>query len=443
MLNFFRRHTPKPIFSLYHFSLALLGNFCYGFPSRKMKLVGITGTKGKTTTSYFVYQILKNSGWKTALTSTVYFILGNKKTINATKMGMPGRFFLPHFLHRALQKGTKYTVVETTSEGIAQHRQYFLDYTVAVFTNLSPEHIERHGGLENYRLAKEKLFQQCSKIHVLNLDDENIAYCLRHSAKQKWGATFNRQELPLEIQKKVNFILEGTLTKNNRVSCSEWKIADKSLLLKKYVLNVPFVGNFNVKNLLLAIAVARSFGLSPQKIKTAATKLILPAGRMEEIKHPKINYRLFLDFAHEPLSLKSALETGRSLLPVGQKMIGLIGSQGGGRDRWKRPAMGKIATQFCDYIVISAEDPYDENPREINQEILSGVLKNKKFQLEKNCWQFTDRKKALKKALSLAKKDDLIILCGKGGEQKMCLKNKSIPWDENKIVREIIESQKG
>lgn len=435
-----KKYLPQPLFSAYHYTLALAGNIIYLFPSRNLKLIGVTGTKGKTTTSYFLYQLLQENNLKTALVSTTFFALEKDIRPNLTKMGMPGKFFLPRFLKKARKNKLEYAVIETTSEGIAQHRGRFLDYDVVIFTGLSPEHIERHGSYEKYRLAKEKLFQQCKKIHILNLNDKKFKYFLRHPAEQKWGVSLDSIYWRRHTIPGVRFVVEGHTTEKQRMKIQEWilKRGNKKELAMQLEVTLPFLGNFNNRNFLMAFAAARSLGIDFSDLFMKVGKLKLPPGRVEELKEIGAPFRVFLDYAHEPLSLKSILETGRDLLPDGKKLICLTGAQGGGRDKWKRQAMGEIAAKYCDYIIIGTEDPYDEKPEEINQAVLDGALKNKKFKEDVNCWQFADRREAIRKALSLAKSGDIVILCGKGGEKFMCVGDKKAPWDEEKEVRKIL-----
>lgn len=435
LLRLIKKTIPQPLFSLYHLSLAWLGNKLYLSPSKKLFLIGVTGTKGKTTTSYFIYQLLDKNGFKSVLTSTTFFILDGKIEDNKTKMGMPGRFFLPKILGRASSEGIKYAIVETTSEGIAQHRQHYLDYNIAVFTSLSPEHIERHGSFEAYRRAKEKLFRQCKKTHVLNLNDKHAPNFLKYSAEQKWGVVLDKKMREFPVQN----ILEGTTIAPNKLKISEWKIIDgkKELISEKNII-LPFPGKFNVVNLLLSLASARAAGLSFDKLVKKIPGLELPPGRMQELKNTGSPYQIFLDYAHEPLSLRAVLESCRELLPKNKKLICLTGAQGGGRDKWKRKVMGRVASDLCDYVVIGAEDPYQEDPDNINKEVLQGVLSNQKFKENKNCWKFSDRQEAIKKSLGLAGAGDIVILCGKGGEKIMCMGDKRVPWDEEKEVRKAI-----
>lgn len=442
MFQKIKKRIPQPIFNLYHLLLALLGNVVYFFPSRKMKVIGVTGTKGKTTTAYLLYQILKNTGHNTALVSTTFFALGEKIIPNLTKMGMPGRFFLPQFLRKALRRKIKYAVIETTSEGILQHRQRFLSYDAAVFTSLSPEHIERHGSFENYRKAKEKLFRQCENIHVLNLNDKKVRYFLSCPAKQKWGVSLDSTNWRRNPHLGIRYAIEGHSQPDaGKVNIQEWivKRGNKKELAMQFGIKTPFLGKFNIRNFLLAFAAARSLEVPFTDILTTIDGLALPPGRLAELNDTGAKFRIFLDYAHEPLSLRSVLETCREMLPKDKKLICLTGAQGGGRDKWKRHVMGLVAAKYSDYVIVGTEDPYDEDPGKINDEVFKGVLEKKGFEEGINCFKFISRREAIHKAISLACPGDTVILCGKGGEKYMCIGNKKIPWDEEKEVRKILK----
>src|SRR3989339_1950371 len=185
--SFVRKLIPGFVLSIYHYKLALLGALIYGFPSRKLIIIGVTGTSGKSTTVDLITKILERSGEKVASISTIRFKIANKEWKNNLKMTMPGRFKIQKFLRQAVNAGCQYAVLEVTSEGIRQHRHRFIDFDTAVFTNITPEHVERHGSFEKYREAKGKLFQSCKNIHITNLDDKNAEYFLQFPASKKTG----------------------------------------------------------------------------------------------------------------------------------------------------------------------------------------------------------------------------------------------------------------
>ncbi len=427
ILNFFRQFQflMKP----YHFALAFLAAVFYGFPSQKMIVIGVTGTKGKTTTCNLIADILTRAGFKVGLSTTVNFRIGDKEWVNDTKQTMLGRFRLQKLLSQMIKSGCQYAVIETSSEGILQYRHRFIDYKVAVFTNLSPEHIERHAGFENYRAAKVELFEQVSRrkdgIGIYNLDDENVGYFLAPKVKNKYGYTAqiaNRKSPPANVFKISNIKLFAY---------------GSSFELNGEKFEMPLIGEFNVYNAAAAAVVGISQNVPLEKIKAALQNPRPVPGRQEIIENR--GFKVIIDYAHEPKSLEAVYQTAKKLFKP-KRMICLLGAQGGGRDKWKRAAMGRIAAQYCDVVVLTNEDPYDEQPENIINDIASGCsqIQNPKSKILK----IIDRHEAIKRALSLAQAGEVVILTGKGGEVWMAIEaNKKIPWNEKGIVEGILKDK--
>jgi len=418
--NLFKKFTPFFLLNGYHFTLAFLGALIYGFPSKKLKVIGVTGTKGKSTTIELARLILENAGYKVASASSIKFKIDKEEELNRLKMTMPGRFKLQKFLRKAIKAGCAYAILEVTSEGILQHRQKFIDFEVVVFTNLSLEHIERHGSFEKYREAKGKLFKECKKIHILNLDDENAEYFLKFSNDQKFGFGIDCK-LTDENRK---------LIKANNIKLFENKI---SFEINNIEFNIDLPGKFNIYNSLAAITIARSQGISLEICKKALEEIKGIPGRMEiVVKKP---FKVIIDYAHTPDSLEKVYQTILKHKFLHTKLICVLGSCGGGRDKWKRPKMGEIATKYCDEIILTNEDPYDEDPSQILSEIKSGIPNTKHNILN----IILDRRDAIKKALETAKQGDTVIITGKGSEPWMCVaNNKKIPWSDKEIVEQEI-----
>lgn len=390
--EFIKKFLPYWVLDLYHFILAFLGAFFYSFPSRKIKVIGVTGTNGKTTVTELISRILEEGGFKVALLNSIHFKIGEKEKKNELRMTMPGRFKLQKFLREAVNSGCQYAILEVTSEGIKQHRHRFIDFSVAVFTNLSPEHIEAHGSFEKYRQAKGKLFEACKGIHVINQDDPNAPYFLQFPAEQK--------------------IL--------------YSLKDRNSLLQE----IKLLGEFNIYNTLAAIKVGLSQGVSLENCQKAIEKVDLIPGRMELVlEHP---FKVFVDYAFTPNALQKVYETlseNSKLRIQNSRLICVLGACGGGRDKWKRSVLGEIAAHYCQEIIITNEDPYDEDPMEIINQVAQGV-KDKAIKI-------LDRREAIRKALKLAKTGDVIIITGKGCEPSICLAGGvKIPWDDRFVVKE-------
>ena len=434
MKNFIKKFVPEWIIGWYHFALAYLGALIYRFPSRKMIVIGVTGTKGKTTTCNLIAQILNYCGLKTGLATTVNFRLGDEEWINEYKQTMLGRFKLQKLLRRLVKAGCKYAVIETSSEGILQYRHKAIDYRAAVFTNLSPEHIERHGSFENYRAAKLELFKKVAQredgIGVYNLDDENVENFLAVPIKKQYGYCLKCQ---------VSGYRVAMLENKYRVYDIKMLPEGISFVFDGEKIELPLFGEFNVYNAAAAICVALSQGLKIEQIKRALALASPVPGRMEIIDEGQ-DFAVIVDYAHEPVSFKSALKAVKIFKP--KRTIVVFGSAGGGRDKWRRPMMGEIADKYADIIIVTTDDPGDEKPGEIIDEILKGILKNPLRILKKNVFKIVDRRKAIKTAVGLARPDDLILFAGKGGETWMNIKKgKKIPWDEGAIVREEIRNK--
>ncbi len=404
--NLIKKFIPSFLLSRYHWKLAFLGAILYGFPSGKLKVIGITGTNGKSTVAEMTTRIFEEAGFKVASLSSIRFKIGEKEWQNSLKMTMPGRFKIQKFLREAVKAGCQYAVLEVTSEGIKQYRHKFINFEAAVFTNLSPEHIETHGGFEKYRGAKGKLFKTTKKIHIINIDDENAEYFLQFPAKKKYTFGMNQGDI------------------NN----------------KDIKLQLSLMGEFNIYNALAAICVGLSQRISLEVCKTAIEGVKGIPGRMEEvISQP---FKVFVDYAFTPAALEKVYQTiSNQQLTINNKLICVLGACGGGRDKWKRPVLGKLAAQYCDEIIVTNEDPYDENPLEIINQVAKGAenisVNQRRNQRESAVSRILDRREAIRKSLELAKSGDIVIITGKGCEPWICLaKGKKIPWDDREVVKE-------
>lgn len=407
---FVRKLIPHFLLSWYHWALAFLGAVRYGFPSRKLVVIGVTGTSGKSTAIDFIARILEEAGHKVASTSSVRFKVADKEWKNNLKMTMPGRFMIQSILKQAVEAQCRYAVVEVTSEGIKQFRHKFINFHTAVFLNLTPEHIESHGGFENYRAAKLELFKATKNLHIINADDENAKHFLHVPAREKYLFGVNNNLADLRAQNisakngALHFELAGT----------------------QFSLNV--LGNFNVLNALAAISVGLSQNVSLEICRQALSKVTGMPGRLEVVT--KKPFEVVVDYAFTPDQLEASYKSLNS-----RPLVCVLGSCGGGRDKWKRPVLGKLAEKYCKEIIITDEDPYDEDPLEIMQQVAEGIT-------DKPHSIVLDRKEAIKKALELAKPEDTVIITGKGAEPLMCVANgKKIPWDDRQIVRDLLSGR--
>ena len=383
----FKKFIPGFLMQWYHFCWSFFGAVVFGFPGfdKKMKIIGVTGTSGKSTTTDFICRILEEAGYRVASISTVRLKVGEKEWENKYKMSMPGRFVIQKFLKQAKNEGCDFVVLEATSEGIRQFRHKFINFDTAVFTNLSPEHIESHGGFENYKNEKLKLFRATKNIHVINSDDKNAKYFL---------------DIP--ANKKIIFGAKDA---------------------KDIGLKLSLLGDFNIMNALASIFVAKAYGVDLEICRSALEKAKGIVGRMEVISE---NPKVIVDYAHTPEQLESVYKTFK-----GEKLICVLGSCGGGRDKWKRPILGEIAQKYCSKIFVTNEDPYDENP----MEIINAVFEK----AGKNAEKVLDRKEAIQKAIKFTKPNEVVIITGKGSEPWLCVANgKKIPWSDKQIANDAL-----
>ncbi len=392
----------------YHYCLTLLGAIIYRFPSSRIFVVGVTGTKGKSTVIELINSILEAAGKKTALSSSIRVKIADKSQRNSTDNTMPGRFFIQRFLRKAVNLDCEIALIEVTSQGISQNRHRFIDWSAAIFTNLAAEHIEAHKGFENYRQAKLSFFeyvknQEGAKLFFINKDDLN-----------------------------ANYFIEAARKENSKIVLYSGNDIQNINLETE---NLKFVFP---ENIAAAIAFCLPQGINQGIIKKALENFPGVPGRMEIIQEEP--FKVIIDYAHTPDSLEKIYKL------LGSRLICVLGSAGGGRDKWKRPKMGEIAAKYCTKIILTNEDPYDENPQEILNQIETGIPNSRIYSgryaryIEHPAhYKILNRQEAIKKAVSLAQKNDTIIITGKGCESCIHIKKgKKIPWDEKKIVEEIL-----
>lgn len=400
---------------IYHWLLALGGVLIYRFPSRSIRVVAITGTKGKSTTVELVDAILREAGFKTALLSTIHFKIGEQEERNLYKMTIPGRFFVQKFLHRAVDAHCTWAILEMTSEGAKQSRHRFIDFDALVFTNLAPEHIESHGSYEKYRDAKVSIAKQLTKSHkngtviIANVDDKE-------------------SKLFLDIG--ASYALPFSLKDANDLKI---KHAPSTFSYKGTRFELPLVGEFNIRNALGAIVFAESQNIPLDVCARAIAKMQKVRGRAEFIEN-NLGIDIVVDYAHTPDSLEALYAAFKD-----SKNICVLGNTGGGRDTWKRPKMAGIAEQHCEHMILTNEDPYDENPQKIIDEMAAGVQDKKKLHV------ILDRREAIREALVSApylqkqfpESRVAVLITGKGTDPYiMGPHGTKQPWDDATVVRE-------
>ncbi len=405
-----KKIIPAKLFTkaqpIYHYLLSLLGVIIYRYPSRKIFVIAITGTKGKTSTAELVNAILEEAGFKTALLGTLRFKIGKHTEMNKQKMTMPGRFFVQQFLRKAVKAKCDYVIVESTSQGVLQFRHKFVSMNALIFTNLSPEHIESHGSYENYVKAKLEIVKQLEKnkkqrkVLVVNEDDKEAPKFLKNKIEEQYKYSLKNAEPYTLVKQGLTMTFDGK------------------------EINSHLSGKFNIYNILAAATFAKTQNIGRDTIKKAIEKFKGIRGRVEKIEEGQ-DFTVVVDYAHTADSLEKLYEAFPNT-----KRICILGNTGGGRDTWKRPVMGSVADKHCSHIILTNEDPYDENPKKIVSDMTEGI-KNTEYEI------IMDRREAINKALSIADTGDTVLITGKGTDPYiMGPNNTKLEWDDASVVRE-------
>lgn len=414
ILFLIRKIIPTPIFNFfqpaYHTILSFLAALIYRFPSKRIKVIAVTGTKGKTSVTEIVNAILEEAAYKTALSNTIRFKIANDSRDNLYKMSMPGRFFVQRLISQAVKAGCHYVVLETTSQGAILNRHKFIDFDALIFTNIAPEHIEAHGSFENYIKAKLSIADTVAKskksrtVLVANKDDERSSRFLAKNFTEKY--TYS-----LSDAKPYKIFREGF-----------------DMTVDGVEMHSHLSGEFNIYNELAAITFAKTQNISAEVSKKAIEKFTGIRGRVEKIDEGQ-DFNVIVDYAHTPDSLQKLYDVFQT-----SRRICVLGNTGGGRDVWKRDEMAKIAARECDEIILTNEDPYDDDPRKIVED-MAKAIRHAEPEL------IMDRREAIKVALSKAKTGDAVLITGKGTDPYiMGAKNTKIPWSDAEVAREELRS---
>lgn len=405
-MSFLRALIPRPLLSLYHRAWAHGAALWYGHPSKKLVLIGVTGTKGKSSVTEIAAALLRQSGAKVAVASTIHFVIGERTERNLYKMTMPGRGVLQKFLRQAVDAGCTHAVVELTSEGVLQHRHEGLLLDALVFTNLSPEHIERHGSYEAYVDAKLELARALARspkrprIIVANQDDPEGHKFLAVDADIKAPFSLRDAEPYAATDTGAQFLWRGA------------------------AFTVPLPGVFNIKNCLAALALGEALGIGTDAMRQALAGMGTIAGRAERIEQGQ-PFAVVVDYAHTPESLEALYDTYR-----GKRLICVLGATGGGRDRGKRARMGAVADNYCAAAYLTNDDPYDEDEAAILGDIEKGFSKTAPIKI-------IDRRAAIAAALGAAQPGDAVLITGKGTDPYLMLAHgKKLPWSDKAVAAE-------
>ncbi len=389
----------RGIKSVYHFIVALLANIWYGFPGKKITVIGVTGTDGKTTTTTLIYEVLKSAGLNVSMISSVHAVIGGKSYDTGFHVTTPDAFFVQKYLRQAVDHGDTYMVLEVTSHGLAQHRVLGIPFEVGVITNITHEHLDWHKTFEHYKQTKLSLLTR-AKIAVVNRDESDVY----------------ADAMPLLRRKRV-------ITYGIR--------RDAQVTPVTHAFTTPLPGEFNRYNCLAAISVAEVFGIPWSVTKQAIRRFSGIPGRMELVETNPV--KIIVDFAHTPNAIDRALKTARTMTK--KRLIHVFGSAGL-RDASKRPLMGEASGRYADTIILTEEDYRTEDVEKIMNEIESGIP------VGPTVYKIPQRGKAIAHAIALAKKGDCIIITGKGHEKSLCRGTVEYPWSDQKEVKRIVSKSK-
>jgi len=459
-LQTIKRYIPKKVFTLlwplYHFFLGVAANIIYRWPSEKLIVIGVTGTTGKTTTTYLIAKMLQDAGFTVGYTSTAMFGDGKNEWLNNKKMTMVGRLFTHQMLRKMVKNGCHYAVIETSSEGIIQYRHRFINYDIVLFTCLYPEHIEAHGSFENYKEAKGMLFahlkngktkyadetlrikkpksglqktelRRIKKTIIVNGNDEQADYFLDFWAEEKWAFRIAEVGKPKPVfNADVKEIVASTAKTNGQ----------SFLVFGTSKVAINLLGDFNRQNVLASLSIGLAQSMTLNTLKVGIEKISGVPGRLERINAGQ-PFTVIVDYAFEPLAVSKLYETVATL--PHNRIIHVLGSAGGGRDRSRRSVLGELAGRRSDIMIVTDEDPYDENPETIIAEVAAGAASTDK-RLNVDLFTYIDRRQAIHSALAQAEAGDVVLITGKGSEQAICrARGVKEVWDDRKVSREELE----
>lgn len=395
-------------------ALAEMSSNFFNNPKDKLKIIGITGTNGKTTSAFIIKSILEKAGKKVGLIGTIANYIGDKKI--HTERTTPESFELHELFAEMVKEGVEYCVMEVSSHSLDLYRVYGIEFEAGIFTNLTRDHLDFHKTFDNYYNAKFKLFKN-SKLSLVNLDDSYGERVLEDLNKNKLD------KVTFSINKNSEFKAYEVKSSSNG---SEFKL-DINNNSEKFIINIP--GLYNVHNALGCILTAYKLGIDLEFIKEGISNVTIP-GRCEMVaKERNLPYSIIIDYAHTPDGLENILETIKGFAKG--RIITVFGC-GGDRDKVKRPQMGEIACKLSDIAVVTSDNPRTEEPMAIINDIINGLNYDNYMVVEQ-------RYDAIEKAMSIAKKDDVILIAGKGHETYQILATGTIDFDERKVVYEILD----
>lgn len=383
----------------------------YGNCHRKLKMIGVTGTNGKTTTTFIIKKILEENGYKVGVIGTVNVMIGNEKY--PSDYTTPNPSVLHRYLYMMKMAGCDVCIIEASSQALSQERTYGIHFDIGVFTNLTREHLDYHGSMEKYAEAKAILMQN-SSVCIINADDSCAEMMKRNAA-----------------EKVVTYAIDG----NADIKAENVKLNHGGVVYTlacesgRYEIAYDVIGKFSVYNSLAALAVGIVMKADMKRAVRAVAEMKTVRGRIEKIPNNR-NIHILIDFAHTPDSLENVLKTVRNIYD--KRIITVFGC-GGDRDRTKRPLMGRIACKYSDLVYVTSDNPRTEDPERIIDDIVGDIDKN-------NYIRTADRTQAIKAAIVEAEPGDTVLIAGKGHERYQILGTEKIHYDEREIVKQILDN---
>lgn len=414
----------KSLKRYYHLAWSLGALLRYGNASKRMIVIGVTGTDGKTTTTTLIHSILKTAGKRVAMINGLRYVLPSKEWKNTSDNSTPGHGAVYAFLKQAADEDCDYAIVEVTSWGLDQFRVWGIAFDVVVLTNLTYEHLDLHGSMDAYKEAKGRLFRQLAsttkpgqrKTAIVNADDASAEYFKALSVDQ--AITYGMHTSADILAQDVVSMPKASFTACEGVDCQS--------------IQLQLVGKFNVSNALAAASVGRALGLSWNDIAKGLQAIPGVPGRMEFVDAGQ-PFHLIVDFAHTPNGFKVLFEAARDLAGKDHRVIAVYGATGG-RDKGRRPMVGELAAEMIDFSVLTTEDPRHEDPEMIAKDIEKGLNK-KSAQQGKDYLFIKDRTEAILYAVKMAKPGDVVLLCSMGDYDVMYVGDGKVAWSDREAAK--------
>ena len=429
MLNFFRKLIPldSSLRVSYHYVRGVLAYWLSGNPARDMIIIGVTGTKGKTTTTNIIAQGLQKAGKKVAMFSTVNMMIDGKMMDNNLKMTSPGPFVLWRFLAEAQKAGCTHAVIETSSHALYYHRVHGLRYDAAVLTNISQDHLDLHKTMDNYVETKMLLFKslykygirkEVRKVGVVNIDSE-------------YASRFLSKDIVVDNMYTVGFSPSAQVRAENVTHTMDATEFDVRIPSNQFHLTTKLQGDFNISNILCAVAILISQKIEIPVIQELIAGFDCVPGRLEEI--PNMRWaKIYVDYAHTEASLQSVLETVKQIEWT-KRIITVFGATGD-RDKTKRPKMGRVVDILSDVVILTDDDTYTEDSLQIIREVSEGIKRRE----EENFWIIPSREDAIRTACIMLKKGDILLVAGKWAETVQVTQKWPIPYNDRRVIEKIL-----